>query len=49
MIRRLNLLRLLIALVLVADLAAVGAHEIAVHSRPCWFGLWRVPQCQVLH
>jgi hypothetical protein len=40
--------RLLITAVLVIDLAALGAHEVSVHSAPCWFGLWRVPQCRML-
>ncbi len=48
MIHRLTPLRLLIAAVLVADLAAGGAHEIAVHSQPCAFGPWPIAQCRVL-
>ena len=48
MTRRVTPLRLLFAAVLLIDLGALGAHEISVHSVPCWFGTWRVPQCQVL-
>lgn len=48
MIRRLIPFRLLVAAVLVIDLAAVGAHEIAVHSQPCLWGPWPIPHCQVL-
>ncbi len=48
MIRRLGPLRLLLAVVLIIDAAAVGAHEIAVHSQPCVWGPWPVPHCQVL-
>ncbi len=48
MTRRMTPFRLLIAAVLVIDLAAVGAHEVAVHSRPCMWGPWPSTQCQVL-
>ncbi len=48
MSRRLTLFKLLVAAVLVIDLAAVGAHEIAVHSQPCLWGPWPIPYCQVL-
>ncbi len=49
MSRRFTPFKLLVAAVLVIDLAAVGAHEIAVHSGPCQWGPWPVPHCQVLH
>ena len=48
MSRRMPLLKLLIAAVLVVVAAAVGAHEIAVRSAPCDGAVWRVPQCQVM-
>jgi len=35
-IRRLTPLRLLLAAVLIFDVATVGAHEIAVHSAACY-------------
>ena len=46
--RRLSPLRPLLAAVLVADLAAVGAHEVSTHSRPCMWGPWPIAQCRVL-
>ncbi len=49
MIRRLTAVRLLLAAVLVIDLAAVGAHEVAVHSRPCMWGPWPILYCQMMH
>jgi len=48
MIRRLTPLRLLLAAVLVVDATAVGAHEIAVRSAPCYGAVWHVPQCRVM-
>ena len=48
MIRHLIPLRLLLTAVLVGDAAAVGAHEVAVRSAPCYGAVWRVPQCQVI-
>ncbi len=48
MIRRLTPLHLLIAAMLVFDAAAVGAHEVAVRSAPCYWAVWRVPQCRVM-
>ncbi len=48
MSRRMTPLRLLLAAVLVVDAAAVGVHEITVRSAPCYWAVWRVPQCQVL-
>ncbi len=48
MSRRLIPFKLLIAAVLVVDVAAVGAHEVAVHSRPCMWGPWPILHCQVM-
>ncbi len=48
MTRRLTPLRLLIAAVILADALALGSHEVAIRSAPCFFGPWRVPQCQVV-
>ncbi len=48
MTRRLTLLRLLIAAVILADALALGAHEMAIRSAACSFGPWRVPQCRVV-
>ncbi len=45
---RLTPLHLLIAVALLVGTLAVGAHEVAIHSQPCYWGLWHVPQCQVL-
>jgi len=45
---RLTSLPLLIAVAILAAVLAVGAHEVAVHSQPCYWGPWHVPQCQVL-
>ncbi len=45
---RLTSLHLLIAVEILAAVLAVGAHEVAIHSQPCYWGPWRVPQCQVL-
>ncbi len=47
MTRRLTLFKLLLAAVLVIDLAAVGTHEVAVHSAGCYGAMWRVPHCAV--
>ena len=46
--RRLTPLRLLIAVAILVDALAVGAHEVAMHSQPCFWGPVHVPQCQVL-
>jgi len=40
--------RLLFAATLISDLAAVGAHEIVVHSRPRYEALTRVARCKVI-
>jgi len=48
MTRRLTPLRLLIAVVILADALALGSHEVAIRSATCFFGPWRVPQCQVV-
>lgn len=48
MIRHLTPLRLLLTAVLVVDAVAVGAHEVAVRSAPCYWAIWCVPQCRVL-
>jgi hypothetical protein len=47
MTRRFTPLRLLIAAVILVDALALGSHEVAIHSAACFFGPWRVPQCQV--
>jgi hypothetical protein len=41
-------LHLLLAVAILAAVLAVGAHEVAIHSQPCFWGPVRVPQCQVL-
>jgi len=48
MSRRMPLLKLLIAAVLVFDAAAVGAHEITVRRAPRYGAAWRMPHCQVM-
>jgi len=48
MTRRLTSLRLLIAAVILVDALALGAHEVSIHSQPCMWAVWRVPQCQVV-
>jgi len=45
---RLTPLHLLLAVAILAAVLAVGAHEVVIHSQPCFWGPWRVPQCQVL-
>jgi len=45
---RLTSLHLLIAVAILVGTLALGAHEVAIHSRPCYWGPWPVPQCQVL-
>ncbi len=40
--------RVLLAVALVVAALAFGSHEVAIHSAPCSFGPWRVPQCQVV-
>ncbi len=40
--------RLLLAAVPLVDALALAAHEVSTRSAPCYFGPWRVPQCQVL-
>jgi len=49
MIHRLTPVTLLLAAVLIMAmvLAAVGAHEIAIHSQPCDGALWPVWHCEV--
>ncbi len=44
---RLTPLHLLSAVALLVGTLAVGAHEVALHATPCFFGPWRVPQCEV--
>ncbi len=46
--RRLTPLRLVIAVIILADALALGAHEVSIHSRPCTWAVWRMPQCQVI-
>jgi len=46
--RRLTLPRVLLAVALVVAALAFGSHEVAIHSAACFFGPWRVPQCQVV-
>ncbi len=46
--RRLTPLRLLIAVAILVGTLAVGAHEVAIHSRPCYWAIWPIHQCQVL-
>ena len=48
MTRRVTPPRLLLAAVLIIDLAALGAHEVAIHSQPCFFGPWAIAHCRVL-
>ncbi len=48
MTRHLTPLRLLIAAVILADALTLGSHEVSIRSVPCFFGPWRVPQCQVV-
>ncbi len=48
MTRRLTPLRLVIAVVRVVDALALGAHEGSIHSQPCMWAVWRVPQRQVV-
>ncbi len=45
---RLIPLRLLIAAAILVGTLAVGAHEVAIHSQPCYWAIWPIPQCQVL-
>ncbi len=40
-------LHLLIAVAILAAVLAVGAHEVVLHSTACFFGTWRVLQCEV--
>jgi len=40
-------LLLLLAAALIMTLAAVGAHEIAIHSQPCYWAMWPVLHCEV--
>ncbi len=46
--RRLTPPRLLIAVAVLVGALALGSHEVAIHSAPCFFGPWSVPQCQVV-
>ena len=46
-VRRLTPLRLLIAVALLAGTLAVGAHEVAIHSQPCYWAMWPVSHCEV--
>ncbi len=48
MTRRLTPLRLLVAAVILADALALGSHKVSIRSAACFFGPWRVPQCQVV-
>jgi len=48
MTRRLTPLRLLVAAVILADALALRLHEVSIHSQPCMWAVWRVPQCQVV-
>ncbi len=48
MTRRLTPLRLVIAAVILVGAFALGSHEVAIRSAACYFGPWRVPQCQVV-
>ncbi len=45
---RLTSLPLLIAVAILVSTLTVGAHEVAIHSQPCFWGPVHVPQCQVL-
>ncbi len=47
MIHRLTPFTLLLAAVRIMALAAVGAHEIAIHSQPCDGAMWPVSHCEV--
>jgi hypothetical protein len=47
MIHRLTPFTLLLAAVFIMALAAVGAHEIAIHSQPCYGAMWPVSHCEV--
>jgi len=48
MSRRMTLLKLLTAAVLVVDVAAVGVHKMTVRSAPCDGAAWRMPHCKVM-
>ncbi len=47
MIHRLASVTLLFAVVLIMALAAIGVHEIAIHSQPCYGTIWPVSQCKM--
>jgi len=47
MTRRLTSLRVLIAAAILVGTLAVGSHEVAIHSQPCYWAIWHIPQCEV--